>query len=95
MPDAAVGAYFHQSPDIEAVLTAKVSLNPVLFVYDLPDAGQLLLGQLFNTGIALDGSLLGHLHRKRWANAVDIAQSYVHTLLVGHLCAGYTRHTAS
>ena len=93
MADAPVAADLGQALDVHRHIAAQVALHGVLVADDLTQLGLLGVGEVLHPGIGVDARLLEDLARAGAANAVNIGESDLDSLLLRQINAGYTCHT--
>ena len=90
---AAVAANLNQTLDIQADLTAQVTLDVVVALDDFTQLSSLFFGQVLNAGIRIDTGLSKDLVGRFAANAENVGQADLHALLAGKVNTGNTCHT--
>src|SRR5262249_37766772 len=76
-------------------LPAQGAFDRVLAVEDARDPGDLLVAQVLGPPLRIDLALRAHLHRRRRADAVDVADRDVRRLGVGQVHTQDTRHAGA
>ena len=85
MTEAAIAADLHQALDVHGNLTAQVALNLQVVVNVVTDLTDILFGQVLNARIRIDTGRLDDIVRNLAANAVDIGQGDLNSLLAGQV----------
>ena len=93
MAQAAVASNLNQTLDIQADLTAQVTLDVVVALDDFTQLSSLFFGQVLNAGIRIDTGLSKDLVGRFAANAENVGQADLHALLAGKVNTGNTCHT--
>ena len=92
MAQAAIAADLHQALDVHAHLTAKVALHLEVMVNVITDFTDVLLGQILDAGVRVDAGRLNDLIGDVVADAVDVRQGNLDSLLTGKVDACDTCH---
>ena len=80
--EATVAANIHQTLDVHVALTAQIALNHELGVVDvLTDCIDFVFRKILNTGVNIDVALIADLGGGSAADAVDVGQTDLNTLL--------------
>src|SRR5215213_99051 len=95
VPDALVAADLDLALDVLLDLTAQVALDLVVGVDPLPEADDLLLGQVADAGVGVDPGPLDRLDGAGPAEAEDVGEADLHPLLTGEVDAGDACHVCS
>src|SRR5215813_11759588 len=84
---AAVAADLGQALDVVGPLPPQVALDHELLLDHVPQACDLLLGEVADVRVRADVDLLEHGVRRRAADAVDVGEADLHPLLTGDVDA--------
>ena len=88
---ASISSYVYQPPYVHVHLAPEVTLNPLLSIDDLSDAGKLLISQVPHSRIADYSGLPDNVRRLSRANPVDATQRNLDPLVVRNVDTGHYR----
>ncbi len=88
VPHATVASDIYQATDVHVHLASEVAFDRLLAVDDLPKAVQLSVGQVSDTGIAVDARPFAHVARLIRADAVDAPQGDLDPLVIRDVDSG-------
>src|SRR5919106_1466019 len=92
VPDPLVGADLDLALDVLLRFAAQVALDLVVGVDPLPQADDLLLGQVAHAGVGVHPGALDRLDGPGAAEAVDVGEADLHPLFAGEVDAGDACH---
>src|SRR5215207_1590689 len=95
VPDPLVAADLDLALDVLLDLAAQVALDLVVGVDPLPEADDLLLGQVADAGVGVHPSPLDRLDGPGAAEAEDVGKADLHPLVAGEVDAGDSCHVCS
>src|SRR3954453_3993299 len=88
---SSIGADLRQSLDVLGALPAEVALH-LARLDGLSELHDLVVGQVLDVGVRIDARVLDDLLRRRGADAVNVGQAHLDTLVGGNVDAGDTSH---
>lgn len=77
MPETSIGPYIHKPLDIRGNLSFEVALDFMVALNDLPQAGDFVLGQVFDPDIRTYLGLSQNLLGRGTTNTIDIGQGHL------------------
>ena len=92
MADAAVAADLGQALDIQGHGAAQVALHHIAMVNGLTQLGLICLGQILDAGVGVDPSLRQNILGALSANAIDVSQTDLDSLILGQVNTGNSCH---
>ena len=90
--NTAIAADLHQTLDIQAHLTAEVTLNLQVVLDVVTELADLILGEILDAGVGIDADIREHFLRGGQADTVDVGQADLHALFSGQVYARNTCH---
>ena len=81
MPDATIAAQIHQPFDVHGYVAAQITLDHIVMVDHFSDLNNFLIGQLIDPPFARNRRLFANLPGKAAANAMNISQRDIYTLV--------------
>ena len=92
MTDTAVAADLGQTLDVERDFTAEVTLDGVLFIDHLTQRGLLIFGEVLDADVGIHVGQLQNVLCALSADAVDISQTDLDSLITGQVNTSNTCH---
>jgi len=90
MPKSTVAAQVHQAFDVHADFPTAVTFDHILFVYNLSDDRDIIVGQIITAQCMGNICLIQDFPSRRTANSMDIGQSNYHMLAFRQVYTSYT-----
>ena len=92
MPQAAIAADLHQALDVHGNFAAQVALYLDVVVNVVAQLADIILGQILHAGIGIDARMLDDIVGDVAANAVDVRQGDLDSLLPGKVDTSNSCH---
>ncbi len=81
MTQASIRTDLHEPLDIHGNRLAQIPFHHSISLNDVPDSHRLIFGQILYFGVNTDGSFLANLGSPALANAINIGQAYLNSLV--------------
>jgi len=94
VPDALIRTDFDLAANVAGDLTAQVTLNSVITLYELANSGKLNLTKVFHSKVGVNACRLESGFSPRVSDPVDGGESHLDTLLIGYINPDYACHVS-
>ena len=85
MTDTAVAVYFYETLNVHRGLAAKLTFNRIVVLDFVTKLSDIVVGKVLCAGVRIDAGSRKDLLRTRKADAVNIGQRYLDSLLIRNL----------